>query len=257
MTKSIDEIKREVKELNGDVLSIYLNTDPTSEAWKIRLKNGLRKTEEYAEQSNPEKVKTYKTISKKVHQMILDHQNTLTNSVVCFATKENIVMNFFQIPVKNDFQFREGPATDQLNDLLKEYPRSGVILLQQNRVTLLTSFLGELIHETHYELDLESENWKEYKGLAYGNVYASGANHRDKFTRRLKENQYRWYKNIVPTIEKYAKNQAWKDIHLAGPAELTSEMRKMLNIKISAETTRNYSGKSAHAILDRTILATS
>jgi len=251
----MEQIHNDLKQLDGNVLTVYLNTNPGSEDWKIRLKNGLRKMKEYVEASNPEQVKELKKICKKTDQKIKDNQTAFTNSLICFAAAKRLYIYHLQVPVENDFQWNKGPATDQLNALFERYSKSGVVLLQRDKVTLLTSSLGELIHETHYEFDLEKEDWKQYKGLSFSNVYSSSANHRDKLDRRIKENQARWYKRIAPTIERYARSQKWRDVHLAGPAELTNEMKKQLKLRISGETTRNYSGKSAHAILERTLLA--
>lgn len=255
MTRKTEQIQKELNQLDGNVLTVYLNTNPGSEDWKIRLKNGLRKTEEYVAASNPEQVKEFKKICKKVNTTIKDNQVSFTNSLICFGSAEQLYIYHLQVPVENDFQWQYGPAKKQMEELLDKYSKCGVILLQRDKVTLLTSSLGELIHQTHYELDLEKEDWKQYKGVAFGNVYASSTNHRDKFDRRIRENQARWFRRIAPTIERYADNQKWKDIHLAGPAELTKEMKKQLNLKITGETTRNYSGKSAHAVLERTVLA--
>jgi len=251
----MEQIHKDLQQLEGNVLTVYLNTNPGSEDWKIRLKNGLKKTEEYVAASNPEQVKEFKKICKKVDQTIKDNQMSFTNSLICFASKERFYLHHLQVPIDNDFQWREGPATEQLDTLFNKYSNSGVVLVQRDKVTLLTSLLGELIHETHYQFDLESENWKQYKGLAFGNVYSSSANHRDKFDRRIRENQARWFKQIAPTIERYARNKKWNGIHLAGPAELTNELKQQLNLKVTGETTRNYSGKSAHAVLERTVLA--
>jgi len=250
-----EQIHNDLKKLDGNVLTVYLNTNPGSEDWKIRLKNGLRRTEEYVAASNPEQVKQFKKICRKVDATIKDRKVSFTNSLICFASKDQLCIYHLQVPVENDFQWRKGPATNQLDILLKQYSKCGVVLLQRDKVTLITSSLGELIHETHYELDLEKEAWKQFKGVKFTNVYSSSANHREKYDRRIKENQTRWYRRIAPSIERYARNQRWNDVHLAGPAELTKEMKKQLNLKVTGETTRNYSGKSAHAILERTVLA--
>jgi len=257
LAKSIEHINKELQHLTGYTLSIYLNTSPDREDWRIRLKNGLKRMKEYITASNPEQAKNFTKISKRVEKAIRDHQTSLSNSLVCFVSDGHMNMYHLQIPVENDFQWKKGPATEQLQAKFDEYPKCGVVLLQNNKVTLITSVLGELIHEMHYEIDLETNNWKEYKGTASGNIYSGGANHREKFNRRLKENQARWYRQIVPTINRFARQQQWQSVHLAGPAELTKTMRNLLSIKVNGETTRNYSGKSAHAILNRTILASS
>lgn len=256
MTKKAKEILEEIEQLDGAVLSIYLNTNPRSEDWKIRLKNGLKKTEEYIAASNPETVNQFSKISKNVQGVVIDNQRKLTNSFVCFATANKVLKYPLQIPVENDFQWGEKPALDQLNSLFEKYSRTGVILLQRSTVTLITSSLGELVSEVSFELDLDTESWKRYKGVAFGSLISSSASHEHKFERRLKEHQTRFYREIVPTIQKYAKSENWNGVHLAGPAELTKMMRELLNLNIIGETTRNYSGKSAHTVLERTILAT-
>lgn len=254
MENNIEQIQQSINKLEGPVLTIYLNTNPTNENWKIRLKNGLKKTEEYIDASNPEEVKQFAAISKQVDAQIYDDQTRFMNSLICFATKDEVVTYHFQFRVENDFQWTKEPATQQLDKLFDEYPKSGVVLLQQDKITLITSTLGELLDEVHYEFDLENEDWTQYKGLAYGNLYASGANHREQYDQRLKVNQERWFKSIVPIIEKFARNQEWKFVHLAGPAELTQQMNDLLNIKVTGETTRNYSGKSAQDILNKTVI---
>ncbi len=249
-----EQVRQAIQKLNGSVLSIYLNTNPATEDWKILLKNGLKKTEEYIQASNPEQVQSFKKIRKRVEKHIKDEQMSFTNSLVCFATENDLIMYHFQFPVENDFKWDPEAATEQLNNLFGKYPKSGVVLLQRDKITLISAALGELVDEVHYEFDVETESWTQYKGLAYGNVYASSANHRDKYDRRLKENQERWFKNIIPTIEKYARHQQWKYVHLAGPAELTQSVKNLIQLNITGETTRNYSGKSAHDILTKTVL---
>jgi len=253
---NIEQIQQAVEQLEGPVLTIYLNTNPTNENWKIRLKNGLKKTEEYIEVSNPDDVQQFKAIRKRVDAQIKDDQTRFMNSLICFATKDEILTYHFQFRVENDFQWNDTPATTQLEELFEKYPKSGVVLLQRDKITLITSSLGTLMDEVHYEFDLENEDWTQYKGVGFANVYASSANHRDKYDRRIKENQERWFKSIVPIIERVSRNKKWSFVHLAGPAELTQQMRNLLNISVTGETTRNYSGKSAEDILNKTVLAT-
>src|SRR5690606_35635761 len=133
-----------------------------------RLKNGLRKTEEYIAASNPEQVKGFSKIYKKVARTIQDHQVSFTNSLVCFASHDHLHLSHLKIPLENDFQWRVGPATEQLDQLYDHFFNRGVILLSREKVSLLTTSLGDLVHETHYELDIEKEDWKQYRRIAYG-----------------------------------------------------------------------------------------
>src|SRR5690625_94947 len=250
-----DVIRNEVNSLEGRVLTFYLNTDSASEEWKIRLKNGLKRTEEYHRISNPDDAPLLKQIIKNVRVKVRDLQRNLKTSLICFASKDKVLFYPFHFPVENDFQWREEPATEQLEQLFQTYIRIGVILLQANSVTLISSTLGELEDEAHFEMDFDTESWKRYKGLAFGSIISSSANHRHKFERRMRENQTRWYRNLVPIIRNYAKEKGWKSIYLVGPTTLTEGFRKELNEKITKVINRNLASKSAREILQRTIFA--
>src|SRR5699024_11858749 len=200
-----DVIRNEINQLEGRVLSFYLNTDPTSEEWKIRLKNGLKRTEEYHKISNPDEARALTNIIKQINVKVRDIQRNLATSLICFASKDEVLLYPFHFPVENDFIWKDEAATEQLEELFEKYLRTGVILLQANSVTLITSSLGQLEDEVHYEIDFSTEDWTQYKGLAYGGIISSSANHRHKFERRMRENQARWYKSITPTVRNYAK----------------------------------------------------
>lgn len=247
-----DQIRAEISQLKGPVLSIYLNTNLVNEEWKIRLKNGLKRMEEYHTKASPESVNDLKNVIDKVHVKIRDEQKDLAKSFACFATTEKVLLYPFQFPVENDFIWDDKPSVVQLEELFEKYIRTGVVLVQSDRITLLTATLGELVDQVNYEIDLDTDNWRQYKNLAFGSVMLSSAR---KFERRIKENQARWYKRIAPTIENYAKQQGWKSIHLIGPAELTNQMKQQLNLKIDSEINRNYGSKSAFEILAKTIYA--
>ncbi|HLR42789.1 MAG TPA: VLRF1 family aeRF1-type release factor [Pseudogracilibacillus sp.] len=250
-----DTIRNEVSQLEGHVLTFYLNTDPTSEEWKIRLKKGLKRTEEYQEAANTDEKKTLRKIVENVQVKVRDVQRDLKSSLICFASKDTVLLYRLNIPVENDFLWQEGPATDQLRELFDKYERTGVILLQANSVTLITAGLDGVEDEVHYEIDFDTEDWKQYKGLAYGAIISSGANHRDKFESRMRANQARWYKSITPTIRNYANKQGWKSIYLVGPGELTEGFSKQINQKITKEINLNLASKSAEHVLSRTVFA--
>lgn len=255
MTNKVEQIHTEVAQLDGHVLTVYLNTDPAREDWKIRLKNGLRKMTEYVEASNPNQLRDFKKIRQKVDRAIKDQVRAGANSIVCFANKDKLLIYPLQLQVDNDFSWEDEAKTEQLQTLCNMYGNSGVVLVQRDKVTLLSHRLGELVDETHFEFDIESRHWKQYKGVAFGNIYSSSANHREKFNRRMRENQKRWFKQLIPLIEQHAKRQGWSGVHLVGPKELTNDLKEMLRIHVIGETSGNYAYKSAHQVLERTLLA--
>lgn len=250
-----DQIRKEIEQLEGPVLTFYLNTNPLSEEWKIRLKNGLKRIVEYHKASNPEEAKLISDISEKVQVKVRDIARNLATSLVCFATKDNILLYTFRFPVENHFTWNKNPDTEQLEILFEKYVRTGVILLQSNGVTLITATLGELEDEVHYEIDFDTESWKQYKGLAYGSIISSGATHMEKFERRMRENRQRWYRSIVSTIRNYKKEKGWNSIYLIGPSELTGTLKELLNENVTAEINRNYANRTTREVLEGTIYA--
>src|SRR5699024_12243191 len=107
-----------------------------------------------------------------------------------------------------------------------------VILLQRDKVSLLDTQLGDLTGETYFEFNLENEDWTRYKGLAYGGITSSSANHRDQYNKRVKINEERCMKTLIPKLEKNMKHNNGEVLYLAGPEELKIIMKQKLNKKI-------------------------
>lgn len=253
MKINLDEINKEILDLDGPVLSVYLKTDPTNENWKIRLKNNLKRTGHYVKSSQPDNMKVYENAAKKVDQAIRDRSHELKHGAVCFANKDKALLYVLQVPVENQFDWEEQAVTDQWDELAKNYPASGVLLLQRDKVSLLDTHLGDLTGETHYAFNLDNEDWAQYKGLAYEGITSSSANHKDQYNKRVKVNEERWMKTLLPKLEKHMKDNNWEGLYLAGPAELVKKMEPKLKRNIFGVVTSNYAGKSANDILTKVI----
>lgn len=107
LRKVINELKN--LENEDKVLTLYLNTDRSecqSGSWKIKLKNGLKKLEEYIYlSSNEEEVKSYKKLKKRVEKTINDAATNLQKSVIIFASNKGKLfsVHFLQVPVETEF----------------------------------------------------------------------------------------------------------------------------------------------------------
>ncbi|WP_237150874.1 VLRF1 family aeRF1-type release factor [Planococcus plakortidis] len=170
-----DEIQ-ELKQFECEdrcVLSVYLNTNPADReaqngAWKIQLKNGLKRLDEYLTASKDEKeLKAYKELRKKVEKEILDNQGDLQKGVVIFASTQDDLfwVKHLQISVKTDFQWENKPALDQLRYIYKAYPYAGVILPSFKGIRVLDTSVGIVNEEVYYEFDAGLEVWTEQKGV--------------------------------------------------------------------------------------------
>lgn len=245
----------DIQALKGPVFTVYLKTDPTNENWKIRLKNGLKRTEHFVESAQPENKQLFSKLKRKAEVLVKDNQRNLKRGLICFVTEETTLLYLLQVTVENEFRWEDKPATDQLDTLIDKYPKSGVVLVQNEQVSILDTYLGELTDEAHYEFDLDSKHWTQYKGLAHGSIISSSANHRDQYDQRVKENQARWFKSLIPIINKHINSGKWDGIYLTGATELTKIMEEELNRKINGVVNNNYSGKTSTQIVNNVFSA--
>ncbi|MFP3356025.1 VLRF1 family aeRF1-type release factor [Planococcus citreus] len=277
-----DEIQ-ELKQFeceNRCVLSVYLNTNPADReaqngAWKIQLKNGLKRLDEYLTASkDEEELKAYKALRKKVEKEITDNQGDLQKGVVIFASTQDDLfwVKHLQISVKTDFQWENKPALDQLRYIYKAYPYAGVVLPSFKGIRVLDTSVGIVNEEVYYEFDAGLEVWTEQKGVrssgriqgrsgagstgggaAGGNSPviggSGGGSPTDELDHRLKENLDRFYKDMGSKIEKLKKERRWEEIHVIGEAEHAQSFSKVLHKKPNSCIHKNLINNSADKIL--------
>lgn len=277
-----DEIQ-ELKQFECEdrcVLSVYLNTNPADReaqngAWKIQLKNGLKRLDEYLTASkDEEELKAYKALRKKVEKEITDNQGDLQKGVVIFASTQDDLfwVKHLQISVKTDFQWENKPALDQLRYIYKAYPYAGVVLPSFKGIRVLDTSVGIVNEEVYYEFDAGLEVWTEQKGVrssgriqgrsgagstgggaAGGNSPviggSGGGSPTDELDHRLKENLDRFYKDMGSKIEKLKKERRWEEIHIIGEAEHAQSFSKVLHKKPNSCIHKNLINNSADKIL--------
>lgn len=240
------------------VLSIYLNTDPADQdqqkgEWKIRLKNGLNRIQEYLDASGDEtEIKSYKKLKKKVDDEIKQNRTDLQKGVIIFASEHEDLwsVHYVQVPVETSFYWERQPVLDQLTELYEKYPRSGVILPNQDEVKIIDTSLGEVNEERTYEFDLGSEEWNFKDGLASSDRTASGASHVDKLQQRFEENRHRFYKKMADNVDRLKKDRNWKEIHLVGEGEMIRSFETSLRTKPAGAINKNLNKAAPTKILE-------
>lgn len=221
------------------VLSVYLNTNPADPeqqngAWRIHLKNGLKRIDEYLEASNDEKeIKAYKKLKEKVTKEIENNQNDLNKGVVIFASLDPELwsVHYVQVQVKTSFHWEDHPVIEELEYMLKAYPEAGIILTSFGEVRVLDTAMGFVNGERSYEFDSGLEVWREQAGIRSSLQRGAGGNNSDDLDHRLKENLDRFYKEMGTIVEKMQKERNWKEIYVVGEAELANSFAKSLRTK--------------------------
>ncbi|HSI67219.1 MAG TPA: VLRF1 family aeRF1-type release factor [Planococcus sp. (in: firmicutes)] len=279
-----------LKELQCDdrcVLSVYLNTNPTdlnaqNGAWKIHLKNGLKRVEEYLTASNnEEELKIYKKLRKKVEKEIMDHQNELQKGVVIFASPHEDLwsVHHVQIPVKTSFHWEKHPVVEELTYMYKAYPKSGIVMTSHDQIRILDTEMGKLKDELHFEFDPGLDTWTEQKGVrssgriqgrsgvgtpggsgagsvgggaAGGNSPviggSGGGSPVDELEDRMRENLERFYKEMGAKVEKLKSERNWEQLHVVGEAELVTSFNKTLRKKPTSSIHKNLKNSDLNKI---------
>lgn len=260
------------------VLSVYLNTNPAdlnaqNGAWKIHLKNGLKRLDEYLTASQNEKeMKTYKELRKKVEKEIMDNQNDLQKGVVIFASPHEDLwsVHYVQIPVKTSFHWEDKPVLDELRYMYKAYPYAGIVLPNLKGLRIIDTSMGIINEEIFHEFDSGLDVWAEQKGV-HSSTHTSGSNTgsfggashvggnsgsaADDFQFRMKENLERFYKDMGSKIEKLKKERHWDEIHVVGEAEHAKSFAKALNNKPTSCVFKNLSntnpGQIIHEVFEK------
>lgn len=249
---------KEVEQPTRSVLSLYLNTDPTdpeqsNEAWKIHLKNGLKRLHEYVEAfDEPGEMKEFEKTCSKVQKEIEGNQLELHKGIIIFASESGDLWSVHnvQVPIKTSFHWEKKPILEPLMKMQDKYPSAGIILPSLDEVRIIDTSMGVIQDELYYEFDSDSDEWKNKKGLAYGAIRSSGATHIDAFDKRMKENLLRFYKDIGTTINQLKKKKNWAEIHLVGEADSTNPFAQVLNHKPDSVLNKNLINRNPNFIYD-------
>lgn len=257
---SVGEELQTLKDFHCDkrcVLSVYLNTNPADPdqqkgAWKIQLKSGFKRLEEYLQASNDqEEMASFKKAKELVVREIESNQNDLKKGVVIFASSnpEIFSVHYVQIAIETDFYWEDHPVIDKLENMLKSYPNSGIIMPSFGNVRFLDTAMGYVADDFTYTFDSGLDVWREQKGLNPSGNRGTGGSHVDDLDDRLKENLERFYKSLANDIGKMKKQRHWDEIHVVGEAEYSQSFAAALPSKPNSLIHKNLNNSSADKVL--------
>jgi len=264
LEKQIQRLERVRGEGSNKMLTMYLNTDPADPdqqggKWKINLKNGLRNFDKYLHESNdPEEIKSFHTVREKVNKYIKDNELNLRKGLILFATADGSVWFTarVQVRLKTDMYWQETPELEQLRAVREQYPKAGIILVQHNQVKIIESSLNEIEDTIHYELDLDTEDWREKLGpqKTRGDMPPGAHNlQTDQFNSRYEANRQRWYKSIAPKLDKRAKDKEWDKIIVMGEADAANAILELMNKPVDEVIQKNMFYQEDQQILNEVL----
>jgi len=248
---------REVKELENvqkdgvdKVFTMYLNTDPSDPGqqggkWEINLKNALRNFETYLKEGeNEEELKSFQTVKEKVKAYIQENKQDLGKGVILFASADDDIWfaKRVQMKVETAMYWQRTPQLDQLRTLSETFPKSGIILVQQDKVKIMDTDLNRVQDTFYYELDIDTDDWRMKQGPRKASVSMGVGEpnvQKDNLKARYEANKQRWYKKIAPKLDKHAKDKKWEKIFIVGVAEASNELVDQMNKPVDEVIQKN------------------
>ncbi|GAB3057578.1 VLRF1 family aeRF1-type release factor [Virgibacillus ainsalahensis] len=250
LNSEIQKMKRIRKDDGNKIFTMYLNTDPSDPdqqggEWKIHYKNGMRNFEQYLkEDRDKEELKNFQLVKDKVNKFVKGNEQNYLKGMVIFATADEEVWfaQRVQMPVKTEFFWQETAELGQIERLSEEFPKSGIVLVQQDEIKVIEAYLNQIEETFSYELDLNTEDWKEKLGPRKGlGTTGKGSTNlqTDSFEARYNANKQRWYKKIAPKLDKRAKDSQWEKIYVLGEPDSSNELKSQMNKPVDEVIQKN------------------
>lgn len=256
MEEYVQQLSEKVYDDPKKVFSIYLNMDPRDPdeqggEWKIKLKNALNDlAKETKESDSHEEKNQSKEIRKKVEDEVYGKEPELKRSLLLFATADEDLWfsETLNIPVTTEFHWQNRPQIEQLEELVSQYPYTGILVFQQDQAQMIETEVGKVLETNYYKLNLDTDEWRQHQG-PQGDDWTQGGAQRDAFKERVAAHQQRWFKSIAETVEKKMKKQGWKQLWLVGEQDEIEPLTTYFNQKIDKTVPRNLLNRKTENIL--------
>src|SRR5690625_6411247 len=163
--EEIKELESIRKEGSDKIYSMYLNTDPSDPdqqggKWKLPIYKSLQDfTNFLKEDDNKEELKNFEIVKDKAEKYVEAAEKDLSRGIILFASADDVwFARKVQMRLKSEFDWQREPNLTQLKELEIEFPKTGMILVQQNYVKVIDAFLNEIRDVHFYELDLDTRS---------------------------------------------------------------------------------------------------
>lgn len=236
----------------GKVLSLYLDIDAregaaATPAWRIRVKDQLNRL------LDGESDHDSATSLARLGRWLLERLDAdldpgeLRRSLALFGTDTPRRLEVLVLPQPIDGPmgaWADEALLDPLRDMEASYPRMGIAVLDSWHARLLTSWLGTVIAERDLERSEDTADWREMKGTAYLSNVAGGATKRDTYQRRMREHTERWWRDLVPHLQRQGRNHGWTSLAVVADEHMgveASELADAARLSLVADLRRDMS----------------
>ncbi|ACX52054.1 hypothetical protein Adeg_0918 [Ammonifex degensii KC4] len=210
-----------------DVLSIYLNVDPTRPenqtsppAYRIWLKNAL---DELEEKVAPSLSRERRMALRKLREQVISYVNAYLpqgRSLILF-TANDFRREFSLLAQVNENYLHYGrPDVTPLLWLLDEYERVGIVLVDNFQARFLSAYLGKVASYGETELTLDTTTWPRYdlraptaRGTHGAHIKGSNV---DAFEDRVAEKVAGFWREVADRITRWQAEEKFSYLLLGG-----------------------------------------
>lgn len=261
-TLSLGELRAMRAEPPGQVLSAYVDADARQGAsrnpgWWIGLKDAL--SSHLERMADRDEATAFARLGAWLLERLQEEMDpgSLRRGLALYATEtpRRLEVLVLPLPMHTELFWTPQAWLEPLERLLAQHPTTGIAVLDGWHARFLTSWLGTPIEERVLERTDETEDWREMKGTAATDLLASGATHRDRYQARMREHDERWWRDLVPHAQRYARIAGWQalavavDPHLGlDPEGFASAARVPLAAHVAKDLMHEPSGRIAELV---------
>jgi len=209
------------------VLSVYLDIDQSKASnlqrrFEASLNNMLRSIEARLDETQ---LPSFSADSERVRRFVSGLEPQGTGLILFCDDSENFFWSREIKPsVRNNARWSDTRWIVPLLDILDDYERYGVVLVDKAHARLFTVFIGEI--EEHYEALAPME---------VSRIKTTGTDHMlsDYRFQSHADMHVHWHlKNVAERLEKLVEQYGFDRLLLAGPVEATSELQQLLSKRL-------------------------
>ncbi len=151
-------------------------------------------------------------------------------------------------PVRNQARWSERPYLLPLLNILDDYERYGVALVDRAQARLFTIFMGEI--------EEQQEAWAD---APVRHIKTTGTDHlrsERRFQRRADTHAHWHLKHVAETLDGIVDRYGFDRLLLAGPPEATGELQSLLSKRVRSRVVEQIAlpvSASAHEVLQETL----
>lgn len=213
----------------ADVLSAYLNVDPTHPdnqrtppAWRIWLKNAM----DDLTASDHSGRMTLQRLIERVNMQLTDFRPS-GKGLAVFASEG--LWQTMDLPVPVDNQLALGrPRVAPLLWLLDEYQRYGVVQVNHREARLLLAYLGRSETVGGLAMFLDTSDWRRQDLMPSGASGVTQGSLKDAFENRVNEHTRTFWREVVGQLDGWVKEAAVERLVLGGDEESVAEFKALL-----------------------------